>query len=1364
MKVSGGGSSSSTAAPPNVAASGTEALVKSLQENVAELDTRIVETLQIAQQSVQETKSLQTRFQRIDSGSNSSRKEDGPSTDAFLERLASLEKLQSTLMPALDDIATKVGQLDESGKSQVMNLQKEIDELRKTQKSNGSFAPQVSTTSGVSQSDQLAAAEEAIMEQVKSSLSKFEKRQDEFNEALAQAQLRTAEPSQVNTADDALQTLRDELVQMLEQAEQRAAGCSHSDLAAFKTEILSMVGNHKDAPENSNIATTSDVAALKAEVSKMLEETRCAISSSTHENSNIATTTDVAALKAEVMKMLEESRCVIPSSTGSSETEQKLDGLGHSDFAAFKSEIVSLVDKRSGMQQQMVATLKAELIAMLDQSKSPTQMSKGVDQMSDVLAYSDFAAFKTEILSMVEKHAGSSAADIAAVKADFDKAQQQIRSQITNGPEVLSYSDFAAFKTEILSLVDKRAGTQEVSALRAELQHLSGKGSANSTDLADLKADLNVVKKIAEQSKTDRDFEALRAEVFCQIDKSGNDPNSAPAALTTELDAVSKQWLERLQVTKNELRQELQDVQTKSSTEVTSMVSRLETLITRLGSTLERSEDSTKEALSALADSTEEKRCRLQASLSELSNSTEEKVTTLKSKLEELSVSLKNHEDKLENRYKEATDALDTRVRPLVEDVMKDMKTGLYGRFTEELAVVKSELEEASKDLVTSLEARSLDTMEALGARVEQRTKELVTSMELRCKESISFAEKRIEDSSGEAFKSLKISLEHRSCEELAAVEDRIEERSRAALHALGKGVEDRSVGQLKSLQNLLESRCQELTHSLELRLETTSGTLRNALQEQKEQSEKALLETTKIVANAESLASDLRLAVCELKTTKAATTDQMQKLEESSAERLLRVEEKLQSECSNLRTRHGDLKAQYSHLKSQLEEVSNQVGEGLERKLDELDRKAIVAVDGLEKRRLGAEENQNEKIKGLEAKVLGVMNSADLGTVAERLRGVTLRVEQAERVAGESQKQVDDVRLRVDRLRRGLPGEAGSSRPGTATTTTTTATATPAASSSTSGAIERCEHLGREIESMWRRISRLEGRGDGPVSAEAARECNATVEAMRSELGGQLKQITRKCAALEKALEELRRQMHSKDAATTAARSSEVKDLQQQLQRHGGNLQRLDEAMQHTRLYERSNEERRMEIKAAVEKLQHRFDSHEKNFVTVESRGSAEAGRMTQAQELHIASLVEQAIGGNLRNSVDYAVRRTESLGDRIRALEDSMNDLGDNARVSRSSQSKASWSEGRWASEASRRSEAEHDAAGNAVRAPSTPRNVAPPSTSRDRPVSAGAHRRLRSASPAASDGADRRPEVGEAWGVDPPRIPRRITPPPA
>lgn len=540
------------------------------------------------------------------------------------------------------------------------------------------------------------------------------------------------------------------------------------------------------------------------------------------------------------------------------------------------------------------------------------------------------------------------------------------------------------------------------------------------------------------------------------------------------------------------------------------------------------------------------------------------------------------------------------------------------------------------------------------------------------------------------------------------------------------------------------------------MRLEKSSSDLTSTLRDHKEQCTKAVAETAKLTASAEVLGKNLASAVCDLKTTKTLTAEKMIKLEESIALRLTQVEEKLQSECSSLRGRHGDLKVQYSHLKSQVEDVSVHLGEGLQRKLDELDMKAIVAVDSLEKRCLGSDERQNEKMKVLEAKLVGVMNSSDLGTVAERLRGVMLRVEQAERIASESQKQVDDVRLRVDRLRRGLPLDAGTS--------TSSSNATPV-SSSTSGAVERCEHLEKEIESIWRRLSRVEGKGiDGQVSSGASRDCNAAVEAMRSEIGGQVKQITRKCASFDKALDELRRQVQLQSKDVSAA---ELRELREQLKRHGGSLQRLDEAVQHTRSWERSNEERRVETKVALEKLQHRFENYETNCSKLESRVSSAAG-MSQPQELQIVSLVEQAFGSSLRNSVDYAVRRTESLGDRIRALEDTMNDFGDNARATSTRNSQGHWSDARWASdsntiEAPRRAQAERGAPGNSARTPSNPPNIGPPSTPRDRPLSAGAHRRLRSASPANSDGADRRPEVGEAWGVDPPRIPRRVTPPP-
>merc|ERR1719235_3159517 len=169
----------------------------------------------------------------------------------------------------------------------------------------------------------------------------------------------------------------------------------------------------------------------------------------------------------------------------------------------------------------------------------------------------------------------------------------------------------------------------------------------------------------------------------------------------------------------------------------------------------------------------------------------------------------------------------------------------------------------------------------------------------------------------------------------------------------------------------------------------------------------------------------------------------------------------------------------------------------------------------------------------------------------------------------------------------------------------------------------------------------------------------------------------------------------------------------------------------------------------------------------------------MTQSQELQIASVVEQKIGtSDLRNSVEYVVRRTESLGDRIRALEDNMNDLGDNGRLPSARQNpermrrevqdvRRETADARWALKSATSlhpfsSEAEQG--GNASKTQSTPQNIGPPSTPRDRPLSVGAHRRLRSASPAASDGAERCPEVSEAWGVDPPRIPRRVTPPPA
>jgi len=205
--------------------------------------------------------------------------------------------------------------------------------------------------------------------------------------------------------------------------------------------------------------------------------------------------------------------------------------------------------------------------------------------------------------------------------------------------------------------------------------------------------------------------------------------------------------------------------------------------------------------------------------------------------------------------------------------------------------------------------------------------------------------------------------------------------------------------------------------------------------------------------------------------------------------------------------------------------------------------------------------------------------------------------------------------------------------------------------------------------------------------------------------------------------------------------------------------------------------EERRVETKTALDRLQQRCENHETRFSSLEARcnsgnslpfASAFSDSMTTAQELQVASFFEKAVGSSLRNQVDYAVRRTESLGDRVGALEDSIHGLGTTARLQSGQNperirqevqgARRETADARWRSECSARAEADQRA-----RAPSTPRNIAPPSTSRDRPLSAGAHRRLRSASPAASDGADRRPEVSEAWPVDPPRIPRHVTPPP-
>merc|ERR1719428_1720867 len=103
------------------------------------------------------------------------------------------------------------------------------------------------------------------------------------------------------------------------------------------------------------------------------------------------------------------------------------------------------------------------------------------------------------------------------------------------------------------------------------------------------------------------------------------------SALRTQIEILSKNSSERLQATQVDFQERMNEVQTKSSTEIESFVSRLETLIMKLGSALQRSEDSTKVALSELAKSGEDKHSQVQEKLSDFIGSTDENIGALKS-------------------------------------------------------------------------------------------------------------------------------------------------------------------------------------------------------------------------------------------------------------------------------------------------------------------------------------------------------------------------------------------------------------------------------------------------------------------------------------------------------------------------------------------------------------------------------------------------------------------------------------------------------------------------------------------------------------------------------------------------------------